>query len=154
MKLSPDPLSMKLLLRAQPKFQQTFWTPGPQGAKLAKTIVSAGGLEAAQLGIRLALGDSPNIKILLEQHSLRPANVNRLAIQADGPEEVEALLRATFTDSTDFLFIPQPKPFVVYADHDEYTTFYSHTRSNLNLVVHAVAREGFKTVEGFARTHY
>jgi len=145
---------MKLLLRAHPPFQQTFWTPSPGAGKLAKAIVSAGGLEAAQLGIRLALGDSPNIKTLLEQYSLRPANVSGLAIEAEGREEVEALLRASFRDSTDFLFIPQPKPFVVYADHDECTTFYSHTRSNLNLAVQAVAREGFKAVEGFARTHY
>jgi hypothetical protein len=145
---------MKRLLRAHPKFQQTFWTPGQHAGKLAKMIVSAGGLEAAQLGIRRVVFEPRNIKTLLEQHSLRPANVNRLAIEADGPEEVEALLRASFSDSVDFLFIPQPKPFVVYADHDEYTTFFSHTRANLNLVVHAVSREGFKTIEGYTRTHY
>jgi hypothetical protein len=154
MKLSPDPLSMKLLLRAQPKFQQTFWTPCNQAAKLAKTIVSAGGLEAAQFGIRRVVFDPENIKTLLEQYSLGRENINHLAIEAEGRDEVEALLKASFRDSTDFLFIPQPKPFVVYADHDEYTTFYSHTRSNLNLVVQALARDGFKTVEGFARTHY
>jgi hypothetical protein len=45
----------------------------------------------------------------------------------------EALI-AVLSDCVDFLFIPTPTSFVIYADHDEYITFYAHTRSNLNQV--------------------
>jgi hypothetical protein len=31
---------------------------------------------------------------------------------------------------------------VIYADHDEYTTFYANTRSNLNRVVEALVAQG------------
>ena len=49
--------------------------------------------------------------------------------------ETEELLLAAFTDFIDFKFFPVPKPFVLSADHDEYTSFFAISKSNLNRVV-------------------
>jgi hypothetical protein len=45
------------------------------------------------------------------------------SIFSTNPEEVPALLVSAFSDWSDFLFVPRPKPFVIYADHDEWVTF-------------------------------
>jgi len=44
----------------------------------------------------------------------------------DDAIETAALLRAARADWVDFVFIPNPKPFVVYGDHDEFTTILAH----------------------------
>jgi hypothetical protein len=64
---------------------------------------------------------------------------------------VEELLHTAFSDWFDFLFVPTPKPFVIYADHDEYTTFYANTRSNLNRVVQALSAKGFEEIAEYKR---
>ena len=57
------------------------------------------------------------------------------------------LLRTTFSDWIEFVFQPLPKPFVIYADHAEYTTFFANTKGNLNQVVLPLEAAGFETVE-------
>ena len=74
-----------------------------------------------------------------------------MSVTAVGRQEVEELLHTTFADWFDFLFVPTPKPFVIYADHDEYTTFYANTRSNLNRVVEALSAQGFESVADYRR---
>jgi hypothetical protein len=64
---------------------------------------------------------------------------------------VRLLLSAAFGDWVDFLFVPAPKPFVVYADHDEYATFFANTKSNLNKVADALTRNEFVAVESYTR---
>jgi hypothetical protein len=59
---------------------------------------------------------------------------------------MEELLHTAFTDWFDFLFVPTPKPFVIYADHDEYTTFYANTRSNLRRLVETLSAQRFKEI--------
>ena len=62
-------------------------------------------------------------------------------------DEVGALLQAALSDSVDFWFIPTPKPFVIYADHDEYTTFFANSKSNLNGIVDPLLKRGFESVD-------
>lgn len=61
------------------------------------------------------------------------------------------LLEAALGDWVNFTFVPKPKPFVIYADHDEYTTFYANTKSNLNGVVQALSGAGFEKVPDYQR---
>jgi hypothetical protein len=61
------------------------------------------------------------------------------------------LLLAVFSDWVDFIFVPEPKSFGIYADHDEFTTFFAHTRSNLNRVVKPLAEGGFKMIPDYER---
>jgi hypothetical protein len=47
--------------------------------------------------------------------------------------------------------MPAPKPFVIYADHDEYTTFFANTKSNLNRVAQPLTAGGFVSVPDYER---
>ena len=72
-------------------------------------------------------------------------------ITAETAVEVEPLLTAAFRDWVDFVFTPSPKPFVIYADHDEYATFFASSRANLNSVASPLIDRGFRAVEDYTR---
>jgi hypothetical protein len=41
---------------------------------------------------------------------------------------------------------------VIYADHDEYATFYANTRSNLNRISEALTLQGFEKIAEYTRS--
>jgi hypothetical protein len=88
---------------------------------------------------------------MLAKQSLPVQFVRGLSLAVIGKHEVTALLEAALSDWLDFLFVPTPEPFVIYADHDEYTTFYAGTRSNLDRVVEALSAKGFAKVPDYER---
>jgi len=47
----------------------------------------------------------------------------------------------------DFFFVPTPKRFVIYADHDEYITFLAHRKGQLSVIVEALNGAKFRAVE-------
>jgi hypothetical protein len=73
------------------------------------------------------------------------------SLTAAGQQELQTLLHAIFSDWIDFIFVPEPRSFAIYADHDEYTTFFAHTRSNLNQVVTTLVEKRFKMVPDYDR---
>jgi hypothetical protein len=87
----------------------------------------------------------------LIRHSLPPRYQKGTSVTAVGQQEIEELLHAALSDCVDFVFVPVPKTFVIYADHDEYTTFYANTRSNLNRVAEPLLTNGFEEVSGYQR---
>jgi len=91
------------------------------------------------------------LNALLAKYSL-PVQARRdWSMVASGREEAAELLEAALSDWVDFVFIPEPKPFAIYADHDEYVTFFASTKSNLNSVADPLSAQGFKSVQGYER---
>lgn len=88
---------------------------------------------------------------LLTRYSLPTRYGKGVSVTATGQREIEELLQAAFADWVDFLFVPSPKPFVIYADHDEYTTFYANNRSNLNRIREALSSQGFEEIAEYTR---
>ena len=152
MTLSEAPGSLKCFRRTPWAFQQTFNTPLRNLSPFVATITSAHGLfVAASITIDEAVFEPKHLLDLLVKNSL-PARYGRdVTFVASSNEEVQALLQAALSDWIDFIFIPTPKPFVIYADHDEYTTFYANTRSNLSRVTDALSRQGFKIIKDYER---
>jgi hypothetical protein len=68
-------------------------------------------------------------------------------IEAQGATETGELLRAALSEWIDFLFVPTPRPFVIYADHDEYTTFLAQRKGKLSGVVTALSAAHFCPVD-------
>lgn len=88
---------------------------------------------------------------LLSQHHLPNPVRHDTTIMAETAAESLSLLTAALGDWVDFLYVPAPKPFVLYADHDEYTTFFASRQSNLHPVTSALTAGGFARVEGYLR---
>lgn len=148
MRLSATSGSLKRLGKVTWRFQQTFLTPLRNLQPFVATIISARErIEAATITIDSVVFEPENLNALLSSQSLPPSLQRESSIEASGQQEIGALLQAAFSDSVDFWFIPTPKPFVIYADHDEYTTFFAATKSNLNGVVEPLLKAGFETVD-------
>jgi len=112
------------------------------------TITSARDqIQGGTVTIDSVVFEPENLNALLTSRSLPPSLQRESSIEVVGHQEAGALLQAALSDSVDFWFIPTPKPFVIYADHDEYTTFFAASKSNLNGVVEPLLKQGFEAVD-------
>ena len=134
------------------EFQQTFETPLKNLPAFVSTIVGAGEQwRTASATLELVVFEPQDLIALFSNNSIPPHFEPGVTVTADGREEIEALLCALLGDWIDFVFIPEPETFAIYADHDEFTTFYAHTRSNLNRVTEALLKMGFRQVLDYER---
>ena len=144
--------AMKRFRRAPWRFQQTIETPMQDLDEFVSAIASTHGhLEGAIVTIDQVVFDTDNLNALVTDGVSRLGLARDFWISTDDAKEVEPLLRAAFADWIDFLFVPTPKPFVIYADHDEYATFYANTKSNLNQIVEPLSSHGYKLVQDWTR---
>ena len=152
MNLSTASSPLKQLGKTPWKFQRTLRTPVGNLQLFVSTILSSvPSLQTASVTIEQAVFEPENLIEVLTGHSLPLQYKKGTSVVAEGEQEIEELLRAALSDCTDFLFVPAPKPFVLYADHDEYATFYANNRSNLNRVTEVLLRKGFEEVLGYQR---
>ena len=152
MNISEAPGALKKFRRTAWKCQQTFLTPMNDLRSFVAAIVSANEqTKSGSVTIEQAVLEPTNLLNLLASHSMPPRYTRDISLTAAGQQEIEILLHAIFSDWIDFIFVPEPRSFAIYADHDEYTTFFAHTRSNLNQVVTTLVDKGFKTVPDYDR---
>jgi hypothetical protein len=140
--------SLKRLRKVPWRFQQTFRTPLRNLQPFVATIIAGRKqIQGATVTIDSVVFEPKNLNALLASQSLPPSLQPESSVEVAGQQQVGALLEAALGDWVDFWFVPTPKPFVVYADHDEYTTFFANSKSNLNGVVEPLRKQGFQTVD-------
>ena len=83
-------------------------------------------LETGIMTIDEYVFEPKTLNAFLADRSICETITHAVSLEAESKQAFEALLRVTLADWIDFLFIPSPKRFAVYADHDEYITFYAH----------------------------
>ncbi len=153
MTLSESPAFLKKFRKTPWKFQQTFITPHRNLQHFVAEVVSAClPCRSGCLTLDQVILEPTNLISLFNSYSNPPQYGHGWSITAEEKHEIEAVLYAAFRDTVDFIFVPKPTPFAIFADHDEFTTFYAHTRSNLNRVAEALTRGGFETVPGYQRS--
>jgi hypothetical protein len=152
MKISETPGALKQFRRTSWKFQRTFQTPLKNLQTFVPTILSSiQPLKAGHLTIEQVVFEPKHLISLLSNYSIPPRCEQGLSVIAEGQKEVAALLQAGLSDWIEFIFVPDPKPFVIYAGHDEFTTFYANSRSNLNRVIKVLSGQGFEAVLDYER---
>ena len=153
MTLYHTPGMIKRFWRTPWKFQQTFHTPLKNLAPFVAAIVSAiEPLRGGTVTIASVVYDDPvelrYLSPLLAEHGTSsPLFHPDWSIEAANGEEIQTLLLAAFSDFINFIFIPNPSRFSIYADHEEYATFFAHAKSNLNSVVSPLTGQGFTPVD-------
>jgi hypothetical protein len=149
--LSETPGAVKQFRKKGWRFQQTFLTPPKNLRAFVTTIVSSHELKGGCLTIDQAIFEPRHLISLLGKYSIPPQHGRGTSITANTQAEVTELLEAAFGDPLDFIFTPSPKAFVIFADHDEYTTFFANTRSNLNSLVTPLSAQGFEEIRDYER---
>ena len=151
MTLTQTPGAIKRFRRTPWRFQQTVVRPHADNlAAFVSTITAAHGhIEEATVTLDQIVFKTERMTVLCPAGSQLP--LTRESSILVSAEEVDALLVAAFKDGPDFIFIPSPKPFVFYADHDYYITFYASTKSHLNHIIEPLASHGYKLVKNWQR---
>jgi hypothetical protein len=146
------PGAFKKFRRTPWRFQQTVERPHADQLQAFVSAITAahGHIEVGTVTIDQIVFGTERMTALCPAGSPLPL-ARESSISARVPEEIAALLVATFIDGPDFIFIPTPKPFVFYADHDDWITFYTNTKSHLNHIIEPLASNGYKLVQNWQR---
>jgi len=149
--LSERPLEIQRF-RAKPwPFQQTFKTPLKDLNRFVSSFLAPFSLEKGALSTDEVVFEPKNLLHLLADSSLTVENQYQLTIQAAGHGAVADLLQAALGDWVDFVFVPTPELLAIYADHDEYTTFYTRDERILKSLIFALEKSGFEAVLDYTR---
>lgn len=149
MRLSNAPAVLEQFRKRPWNFQQTFETPLKSLNRFVETIfVQKGAFSSGHLDVYQAIFEPRHLLGLLSNASIVPPQpyLTGVSVEAESDQEVEVLLRAALADWSDFLFVPHPEEFVIYADHDEYITFYAATQPQLSALVQRLSAGSFKLV--------
>ena len=151
MQIIHKPGSIKKFRRMPWRFQQTFVTPlkslPPFVAEVCRAVEP---LESATLTLEQIVFEPKHLAEYCQPLGSSDWQLDT-SFEATGEAEVAALLEAALSDWLDFAFVPVPKRFAIYADHDEYATFFAMTKSHLNRVVKGLLNGGFRAVDNYAR---
>jgi hypothetical protein len=151
--LSHTPGALEKFTKKKWTFQCTICTPLTNLEPFVTEIVTA--LAPVEKGIIVIDGYVFEPKNLRKLLSADPQSMNithNWSLESTSTKSMKELLFATLQDWIDFAFIPTPQLFAIYADHDEYTTFYAMTKSNLNRVVQPLLAHGFTQIKDFKRS--
>jgi hypothetical protein len=132
-------------------FQQTFKTPLKALSRFVTTFLAPFSLEKGAMSTDEVVFEPKGLLQLLANNSLSVQDQYHLTIQAEGQEAVADLLQAALGDWVDFVFVPSPEVLAIYADHDEYTTFYTRDDATLKNVVSGLDKSGFEAVLDYTR---
>jgi hypothetical protein len=152
MNVSENPGSLERFRKTAWQFQRTFQTPLQNLRTFIRTILSANDLvQSGCVIIDQVVLEPKHMMALLAKNALPAQLSHGLSVTVAGERDVETVLEAALSDWVDFLFVPTPEPFLIYADHDEYTTFYAGKVSNLDRLLDALSAKGFANVPGYER---
>src|SRR5271156_6349148 len=144
MVLADAPDDLAEFRRTPKQFQQTFLTPLKDLPSFVATIRSTNQqMESGRVTIEQVVFEPKSLIDLLTKYSLPLRFSSGVSLVATGKQEVETLLETVFSEWLDFIFVPEPRQFSIYADHDEFTTFFTHTQSEMERLVGALTAKGF-----------
>jgi hypothetical protein len=138
--------------RANPwRHQQTFLTPLKDLKRFVETLIEPFPLRRGFFATDQVVFEPEQILEILAAHSVRVENPWEFRLVADGKQSIAELLEAVLGDWIDFCFVPAPSAFAIYADHDEYVTFYAESAEQLAAIVSKLERAGFQAVADYVR---
>jgi hypothetical protein len=131
--------------------QQTFSTPLQDLNSFASVIEGGFVWQRADFSTDEVVFDLDDTLRLMEKYHLHLDNPWEFNLRVYGPEKIKEALEAVLGDWIDFLFLPSPESIAIYADHDEYTTFYSKNAGTLAGLTQRLIGAGFRPIEGYVR---
>ncbi|HTW95866.1 MAG TPA: hypothetical protein VMD30_13770 [Tepidisphaeraceae bacterium] len=141
--------SLKKFRRVAGQFdhQATFTTPPKNLPPFIAALFSAiGPIESGVVIISKIIFEPKNLDALLARYSLASLddaqNTTDLTVLSAGENETQELLQAALADPVDFAFVPSPKVVHIYADHDDYVTFFTARKGNLSRIIEAFSAIG------------
>jgi hypothetical protein len=149
--LAERPESLRLFHANPWQFQQTFSTPLKDLNRFVSAIFAPFSWERGAFSTDEVVFEPHHLLRLMAENSIHVENFWALNLEAHGEKETAELLEAALGDWVDFVFLPVPESIAIYADHDEYITFYAKGESVLSTLKLELIRAGFKPIEAYER---
>jgi hypothetical protein len=138
--------------RANPgSVQQTFVTPLKDLRRFLATVLMPFPFERGFLATDQVVFEPLHLLDLLADHAILVEDPWRFRLVVEGKDSIAKLLDAVLRDCIDFLFVPVPTAFAIYADHDEYITLFAASETQLVAVTSKIERAGFEVVPRYLR---
>jgi hypothetical protein len=131
--------------------QATFVTPLKELGRFVGTLLDTISLESAVLSTDVVVFEPKGLVGLLSCNSIQVHNQWDFNLRATGQRAISELLHAALSDWADFALVPSPPLFAIYADHDEYITFYTRSPLDLEVLKSRLTTANFKFVDGYIR---
>ena len=132
-------------------FQQTFKTPLKDLNRFVTVFLALFPLEMGTLCTDEVVFEPEKLQKLFSSSLVQVENIWHFNISVQGKLEIAELLEAALGDWVGFVFVSSPESFAIYADHDEYTTFYTSNKTNLVKLVSGLVQAGFEPVVNYLR---
>ncbi|HWR15624.1 MAG TPA: hypothetical protein VN577_12400 [Terriglobales bacterium] len=144
MRVRLNPGTIKKFGRTAWRYQRTYQIPaGKNVARFASAIIQA--LEEARdanLTVDNLVFEPEHLKTLIGSNEMHLEH--DVTIEVEGRDALIQVLEAAMKDIGDFLFVPRPKRFVLYADRNQRATFFSQSAASLNKMSEFLSNEGFQ----------
>jgi hypothetical protein len=139
-----------------PPHVRSFRTPLKDLPRFVATLLSPFQVEEAIVVIDQIVFEPKTLIEYCQSRGLEIDNVcgyslTNSRLVATGQSDVTDLLVAALADWVDFLFVPSPGGFTLFADHDEYTTAYASQDATLKLITLTLGNAGFESVANYTR---
>jgi len=132
-------------------FQRTFKTPLKDLNRFVATFLRPFSLGGGVLDTDQVVFEPKSIRAFLATNSVTLQDLYHFTLRTREQQEIANVLQTVLSDWVDFAFVSSPPVLAIYADHDEYTTFYARQESKLNELVTALETAGFKVVSAYVR---
>jgi hypothetical protein len=133
-------------------FQRTFRTPLEKLPAFTEAILKPHvPFTLGTVTIDAVVFAPPHLEKLLAKHTLPLEWEQDRTITAFGHDEIMELLQATLADWINFFFVPTPKAFMIYADHDEYMTIFAARKGGVSRTAESLLSSGFEEVVDWER---
>jgi len=130
--------------RANPwPYQTTLVTPRKKMEDFLSALLPAFHVDRGVASTDQVVFEPDSFLELLKARGLTIENYWTFCADASNTEDVAALLDAMLYDWIDFVFVPSPESFAIYADHDEFLTLYVPTSSGLDQLITRLNVVGF-----------
>jgi hypothetical protein len=138
--------------RANPwPYQTTLETPRKNMASFLSALLAVFPVDRGVASTDQVVFEPDSVLELLKARELSIENYWTFFAEASSSEDVAVLLDAMLNDWIDFVFVPSPESFAIYADHDEFLTLYVPTSSGLSQLVTRLGLVGFSFKDWYVR---
>jgi hypothetical protein len=150
--VASSPETLKRFRRPTGSYQQTFRTPLDRLPVFVAALLAGNPpITSGAVTVQSVVFTPTHLAALLGQHGLPADAAAGATITATGFQEVRDVVSAALADCVDFYFLPRPNHFLLYADHDEFTTIFSARKSAISRVAAAMTTAGIAAVPGYSR---
>ena len=135
-------------------FQQTYATPLDDLQHFIETLLDPFEVSRASVWIETLVFNPKELVWYLRGSGIHSneGELNNSLLLAENRSEAATLLECILGQWADFAFLPTPREFVIYADHDEFTTVFTKSTEKLSSLRKHMKAEGFREVRDWTWT--